>query len=262
MVWLSWTAIGAPPVAASPRQRYWSPRVAGPGDNRGRSGTGGGDRGRAADGNGDAAVHRHRGLDPAAALARRRLRAAAPGPPGDPAGRRSPATAGSSSAPRATPASSPSRRRPPPWPPPPRPRPPWPRPTGRAGPAPRVRMGVHTGSPVVVDDDYVGIDVHRAARICSAAHGGQVLVSGATRDAAEPGPGQALRDLGHHRLKDLDRARAPVPAGRGRAGRGLPAARGACPRPPTCPPSRPRSSAARPSWPRPASCWPGPGCGC
>jgi class 3 adenylate cyclase len=76
----------------------------------------------------------------------------------------------------------------------------WP---GGAGP--RVRMGVHTGSPVVVDDDYVGIDVHRAARICSAAHGGQVLVSGATRDAAGPGPGRALRDLGHHRLKDLDR---------------------------------------------------------
>jgi predicted ATPase/class 3 adenylate cyclase len=73
------------------------------------------------------------------------------------------------------------------------------------GTRPRVRMGVHTGSPVVVDDDYVGIDVQRAARICSAAHGGQVLVSGATRDAAEPGPGQALRDLGHHRLKDLDR---------------------------------------------------------
>ncbi|HSO56219.1 MAG TPA: adenylate/guanylate cyclase domain-containing protein, partial [Actinomycetes bacterium] len=73
------------------------------------------------------------------------------------------------------------------------------------GARPRVRMGVHTGSPVVVDDDYVGIDVHRAARICSAAHGGQVLVSGATRDAADPGPGQALRDLGHHRLKDLDR---------------------------------------------------------
>lgn len=73
------------------------------------------------------------------------------------------------------------------------------------GAAPRVRMGVHTGSPVVVDDDYVGIDVHRVARICSAAHGGQVLVSGATREAAEPGRGQALRDLGHHRLKDLDR---------------------------------------------------------
>ena len=58
-------------------------------------------------------------------------------------------------------------------------------------------------------DDYGRLlRAHRAvrvARICSAAHGGQVLVSGATRDAAEPGPGQALRDLGHHRLKDLDR---------------------------------------------------------
>jgi predicted ATPase/class 3 adenylate cyclase len=73
------------------------------------------------------------------------------------------------------------------------------------GAAPRVRMGIHTGTPVVVDDDYVGIDVHRAARICSAAHGGQVLVSGTTRAAAEPWPSQALRDLGHHRLKDLDR---------------------------------------------------------
>jgi class 3 adenylate cyclase len=47
-------------------------------------------------------------------------------------------------------------------------------------------MGVHTGSPVV-DDDDVGLDVHRAARICSAAHGGQVLVSAATRGSAGPG---------------------------------------------------------------------------
>jgi class 3 adenylate cyclase len=73
------------------------------------------------------------------------------------------------------------------------------------GAAPRVRIGIHTGSPVVVDDDYVGIDVHRAARICSAAHGGQVLVSGTTRAVAGPSRGHALRDLGHHRLKDLDR---------------------------------------------------------
>jgi tetratricopeptide (TPR) repeat protein len=73
------------------------------------------------------------------------------------------------------------------------------------GARPRVRMGIHTGSPVVVDDDYVGIDVHRAARICSAAHGDQVLVSEATRAAAAGRPQAALRDLGHHRLKDLDR---------------------------------------------------------
>jgi class 3 adenylate cyclase len=121
------------------------------------------------------------------------------------------------------------------------------------GARPRVRMGIHTGSPVVVDDDYVGIDVHRAARICSAAHGGQVLVSGATRDAAGPGPGQALRDLGHHRLKDLDRP--STCSSWSRPGWPRTSRRpGACPRPPTCPPSRPRSSAARPSWPRPASC--------
>jgi predicted ATPase/class 3 adenylate cyclase len=73
------------------------------------------------------------------------------------------------------------------------------------GAAPRVRMGVHTGAPVVVDGDYVGIDVHRVARICSAAHGGQVLVSESTRGAAALGRHRAFRDLGHHRLKDLDR---------------------------------------------------------
>jgi predicted ATPase/class 3 adenylate cyclase len=71
----------------------------------------------------------------------------------------------------------------------------------------RVRMGVHTGEAVLQQDDYVGVDVHRAARICSAGHGGQVLVSGATRElvADELPPDVALRDLGEHRLKDLDR---------------------------------------------------------
>lgn len=64
----------------------------------------------------------------------------------------------------------------------------------------RVRMGLHTGTPLLVDDDYVGLDVHKAARICSAAHGGQVLVSEATHNAAR---GFDLRDLGYHRLKDL-----------------------------------------------------------
>ena len=49
-----------------------------------------------------------------------------------------------------------------------------------AGVAVRVRMGLHTGEPRVVGDDYVGMDVHCAARICSAAHGGQVVVSEAT----------------------------------------------------------------------------------
>ncbi len=62
-----------------------------------------------------------------------------------------------------------------------------------------VRMGIHTGEPAVTAEGYVGIDVHRAARICSAAHGGQVVVSQTTRDLAEI----PLRDLGEHRLKDL-----------------------------------------------------------
>jgi predicted ATPase len=64
----------------------------------------------------------------------------------------------------------------------------------------RVRMGVHTGEPLATDDGYVGIDVHRAARIAAAGHGGQILVSQSTRDLAGS---DSLRDLGEHRLKDL-----------------------------------------------------------
>src|SRR5438045_3617581 len=63
----------------------------------------------------------------------------------------------------------------------------------------RVRIGMHSGEPTVVADDYVGIDVHRAARIAAAGHGGQVLLSQATADLA----GADVRDLGLHRLKDL-----------------------------------------------------------
>ena len=71
----------------------------------------------------------------------------------------------------------------------------------------RVRMGVHTGEAEVRQDDYVGLDVHRAARICAAGHGGQVLISSSTRElvADELPHDVALRDLGEHRLKDLDR---------------------------------------------------------
>jgi class 3 adenylate cyclase len=71
----------------------------------------------------------------------------------------------------------------------------------------RVRIGLHTGAPRVTGDDYVGLDVHRAARICAAAHGGQVVISEATamRVAVEDGRGVVLRDLGEHRLKDLSR---------------------------------------------------------
>ena len=64
----------------------------------------------------------------------------------------------------------------------------------------RVRMGLHTGEPLVTDEGYVGIDVHRAARIAAAGHGGQILVSQSTRDLAAT---DRLRDLGEHRLKDL-----------------------------------------------------------
>jgi predicted ATPase/class 3 adenylate cyclase len=71
----------------------------------------------------------------------------------------------------------------------------------------RVRMGVHTGVAAISMDDYVGLDVHRAARICSAGHGGQVLISSSTRElvADELAPDVALKDLGQHRLKDLGR---------------------------------------------------------
>ena len=63
----------------------------------------------------------------------------------------------------------------------------------------KVRMGLHTGEPLVTAEGYVGIDVHRAARIAAAGHGGQVLVSQTTHDLV----GDGLRDLGEHRLKDL-----------------------------------------------------------
>jgi class 3 adenylate cyclase len=75
------------------------------------------------------------------------------------------------------------------------------------GAAVRVRMGLHTGTPQVVGDRYVGLDVHRAARIAAAGHGGQVLLSEATRVLTEEvlPDGALLRDLGAHRLKDLQR---------------------------------------------------------
>jgi predicted ATPase/class 3 adenylate cyclase len=76
----------------------------------------------------------------------------------------------------------------------------------RPWPAPiRVRMGLHTGEGVLGGDDYVGLDVHRAARIAGAGHGGQVLLSGPTRAVVEHSlpPGVTVRALGRHRLKDL-----------------------------------------------------------
>src|SRR5438105_14857939 len=70
---------------------------------------------------------------------------------------------------------------------------------GLADGAVRVRIGLHTGEPRVTDEGYVGIDVHRGARIAAVGHGGQVLLSQSTRALVD----HEARDLGAHRLKDL-----------------------------------------------------------
>ena len=67
----------------------------------------------------------------------------------------------------------------------------------------KVRIGIHTGTPLRTDEGYVGVDVHRAARIGAAGHGGQVLISGATAELVHGDPAFDLMDLGEHRLKDL-----------------------------------------------------------
>src|SRR5215475_3108242 len=80
---------------------------------------------------------------------------------------------------------------------------PWPN-----GAAVKVRMGIHTGQAAPVDGRYTGLAVHRAARICAAGHGGQVLVSQATQtllEDEEEDLAVSLDDLGAQRLKDLDR---------------------------------------------------------
>jgi YVTN family beta-propeller protein len=70
----------------------------------------------------------------------------------------------------------------------------------------KVRMGLHTGEPKVGAERYVGIGVHRAARIGAAGHGGQVLLSSTTRELAEEDlpPGITIRNLGQRRLKDIE----------------------------------------------------------
>jgi predicted ATPase/class 3 adenylate cyclase len=71
----------------------------------------------------------------------------------------------------------------------------------------RLRVGIHTGTPLVTEEGYVGADVHRAARIAAAGHGGQVLVSASSAALyTATGGGPDLVDLGEHRFKDL---RAP-----------------------------------------------------
>ncbi len=77
------------------------------------------------------------------------------------------------------------------------------------GNAVKVRMGLHTGEPAVGDEGYVGLDVVRAARICSAGHGGQILLSETTRALlgnALPA-GATMLDLGQQNLKDIQHER-------------------------------------------------------
>ena len=64
----------------------------------------------------------------------------------------------------------------------------------------QVRIGLHTGTPLVTDEGYVGDDVHLAARVAASGHGGQVVLSRSTRELVD---GLALTDLGEHRLKDI-----------------------------------------------------------
>ncbi len=76
------------------------------------------------------------------------------------------------------------------------------------GAAIRVRIGLHTGEAPLMGNEYIGLDVHHAARIAGAAHGGQVLVSDTTRSIVQDSlpPELTLKDLGVHRLKDLARS--------------------------------------------------------
>ena len=73
----------------------------------------------------------------------------------------------------------------------------------------KVRMGLHTGEPTVGDEGYLGMDVVRAARICSAGHGGQILLSETTRALVGNSipEGTAVRDLGEANLKDVQHER-------------------------------------------------------
>ena len=77
------------------------------------------------------------------------------------------------------------------------------------GAAVKVRMGLHTGEPTVGDEGYLGMDVVRAARICSAGHGGQILLSETTRALVgnDLPDGAVVRDLGEAHLKDVQHER-------------------------------------------------------
>ncbi len=88
-----------------------------------------------------------------------------------------------------------------------------------AGEPVRVRIGLHTGSPLVTEDGYVGIDVHRASRISGAGHGGQVLLSARTR--ADLDDAHEVRDLGIYALPDIPDVERIFQLGAGEARRAL-----------------------------------------
>jgi len=74
----------------------------------------------------------------------------------------------------------------------------------------KIRIGIHGGRPALTDTGYVGLAVHTVARICSVGHGGQILLSAATRDAvgrSRPA-GIRFRSLGSHRLRGLRETQA------------------------------------------------------
>jgi class 3 adenylate cyclase len=72
----------------------------------------------------------------------------------------------------------------------------------------RVRAGIHGGRPSLTDTGYVGLSVHTVARICSVAHGGQIVVSSHVKDSAAAPPGVRFRSLGEHRLAGLAKPHA------------------------------------------------------
>jgi predicted ATPase/class 3 adenylate cyclase len=85
-----------------------------------------------------------------------------------------------------------------------------------AGPI-QVRVGLHTGTPLLAEEGYVGDDVHFAARVAASGHGGQVILSAATVAAIDPSNSllQTLSELGEHRLKDIQEAVALYQLGQG-----------------------------------------------
>jgi class 3 adenylate cyclase len=109
----------------------------------------------------------------------------------------------------------------------------------------RVRMGMHTGEPELGSEGYLGIDVVTAARICSAAHGGQLLVSASTQALAGSMAGSEIgfRDMGEHRLKGIDRPQRIYQALAPGLGDGFPAIRTNAPEPPSVATMEQRSEA-------------------